>query len=68
MTALRDIDEVVECVAVAGGIDLLIQVVARDSDDLYRLGQVILRCPGIRRTATSIVLNELIGYRMGQLL
>lgn len=66
--ALRTITEVVECVAIAGQSDLQCQVFARDSADLYRIGQLILRCPGIRRTATAVVLRELIEYRVGQLL
>jgi DNA-binding Lrp family transcriptional regulator len=68
MAALREIPEVMECVATAGQTDLFLQVVARDTDDLYRIGQRILRCPGIRRTAASIVIQELIPYRTSQLL
>jgi len=68
MVALREIPEIIECVAMSGVNDLLIQVVARDADHLYEVGQQILRCPGIRRTATSLVLKELIEHRMAQLL
>lgn len=68
MVALREIAEITECVAMSGENDLLIQVVARDADDLYEVGQQILRCPGIRRTATSLVLKELIEHRVAQLL
>lgn len=68
MLALRKIPTIVECVATSGQNDLLCQVVARDTDDLYDVGQSILRCPGIRRTATSIVLQELIAYRTTPLL
>ena len=68
MLALRDIASIIECVATSGENDLLCQVVARDTDDLYEVGQRILRCPGVRRTATSIVLKELIEYRMTPLL
>ncbi|MBB5617582.1 Lrp/AsnC family transcriptional regulator [Microcella frigidaquae] len=63
MVALQEIPTIIECVATSGQNDLLCQVVARDTDDLYAVGQRILRCPGIRRTATSIVLKELIAYR-----
>jgi hypothetical protein len=42
--------------------------VAIDADDLYRVGQRILSCTGIRRTSTSITLKELIPYRAAQLL
>lgn len=68
MLALREIPEIIECVATSGEDDLLCQVVARDADDLYRVGQQVLRCPGIRRTATSLVLKELIAHRVAQLL
>ena len=68
MLALLDIASIIECVATSGENDLLCQVVARDTDDLYEVGQRILRCPGVRRTATSIVLKELIEYRMTPLL
>jgi DNA-binding Lrp family transcriptional regulator len=68
MLALREIPTIIECVATSGENDLLCQVVARDTNDLYEVGQRILRCPGIRRTATSIVLKELIAYRTTPLL
>jgi len=68
MLALREISTIIECVATSGENDLLCQVVARDTNDLYEVGQRILRCPGIRRTATSIVLKELIAYRTTPLL
>ncbi|GAA0991737.1 Lrp/AsnC family transcriptional regulator [Subtercola frigoramans] len=66
--ALAGIREVIECSAIAGADDIICQVVARDPDDLYEVGQAILRCPGIRRTATSIVLRQLMPHRMAQLL
>lgn len=68
MVALRGIPEVLECVATSGVNDLYCQVAVRDSDHLYEVGQRILSAPGIRRTATSIVLRELIEYRTSQLL
>ena len=68
MVALREIPTIIECLATSGENDLLCQVVVRDTDDLYEVGQRILRCPGVRRTATSIVLKELIEYRMTPLL
>lgn len=68
IVALRDVPEVVECVAMSGDDDLMLQIVARDADHLYEVGQQILRCPGVRRTATSLVLKELIEHRMAQLL
>ena len=68
MLGLREIPEVLECLATSGVNDLYCQVAARDSDHLYQVGQRILRTPGVRRTATSIVLRELIEYRTSQLL
>lgn len=66
--ALRQIPEVVECVAISGQSDLSIEILARDADDVYRITQRIMECRGIRRTATSLVLRELIPRRMSQLL
>jgi len=62
------IPEVVECLGVSGESDLMIQIAARDADHIYDITQRILRCRGIRRTATSIVLRELLGFRVGHLL
>ncbi|WP_249273638.1 Lrp/AsnC family transcriptional regulator [Agreia sp. VKM Ac-1783] len=68
MKELLTIPEVLECNAVSGETDLICHVVAIDADDLYRVGQRILGCTGIRRTSTSIILKELIPYRTAQLL
>lgn len=66
--ALIAIPEVVECSAVAGRDDLHLQIVGRDPDHIYLVTQRIMRCPGVIRTATSIVLREFIEYRTTQLL
>ncbi|MDO5618504.1 Lrp/AsnC family transcriptional regulator [Kocuria sp.] len=68
VAALRELPEVLECVATTGGTDLFMQLVARDADDLYQVNQAVLSCPGIRRTSTTLVLRELIPYRIEQLL
>lgn len=68
VASLTGIPEVLECLATTGDQDLNVVVVARDAEHLYDLGQQILRCPGIRRTSTTIVLRELIPYRIAQLL
>jgi DNA-binding Lrp family transcriptional regulator len=65
---LQTIPEVIECLAIAGDSDLLIEIVAKDADDIYVITQRIMRCRGIRRTATSMVLRELIARRHDQLL
>ena len=68
IAALRDIPEVLECHAPAGDTDLVIRVVARSPDDLYRISEEIRLCPGIVRTSTSMFLREVIPYRTTGLL
>ncbi|GLY32602.1 Lrp/AsnC family transcriptional regulator [Kineosporia sp. NBRC 101731] len=65
---LSKIPEVIECLGISGEADLMIQVAARDPDHLYSITQQLMRCRGIRRTSTSIVLRELLPYRMEHLL
>ena len=66
--ALRQVPEVLECFAPAGDTDLLLRVVAKSPDDLYRVAEVIRLCPGILRTSTSLFLREVIPYRVSTLL
>lgn len=66
--ALAAVPEVLEVSGVAGGADLIVQIVARDSDDLYRVAGMILDIPGIVRTETGLVMRELVPYRIAQLL
>lgn len=68
IAALANIPEVLECFAPAGNTDLLLRVVARDPDDLYRVSEEIRLCPGIDRTSTSLFLREVIPYRVTGLL
>ncbi|MET4583878.1 DNA-binding Lrp family transcriptional regulator [Conyzicola nivalis] len=68
MTDMAGIAEVVECVGLAGENDLMIQIVARDADHVYDITKRIKGCRGINRTATSIVLRELLAYRYEHLL
>lgn len=66
--ALKNIPEVLECFAPAGDDDLLLRVVAKTPDDLYRVSEEIRLCPGIVRTSTSLFLREVIPYRVTGLL
>lgn len=66
--ALKHIPEVLECFAHAGNTDLLLRVVAKDPEDLYRVSEEIRKCPGIRHTSTSLFLREVIPYRVTGLL
>lgn len=54
----------VEVFGLAGQTDLLIRVVAVDTDDLYRIAGLILDVPGVERTDMDIAMRELIAYRM----
>lgn len=67
-SALREVPEVIEVQGLSGAADLLIQVVARDADDLYRIAGRILSIKGVRRTSTSLVMRELVDYRLAQLI
>lgn len=66
--ALEAIPEVLEALATTGGWDLTCRVAARDNEDLYRVGQLILGCPGVFRTSTSVLMADLIAYRTTGLL
>ncbi|MFK0040542.1 Lrp/AsnC family transcriptional regulator [Paenarthrobacter sp. NPDC090517] len=68
VAALVGIPEIIEVHGIAGEADLAIRVVARDAEDLFRLGQAITDCTGIRRTTTSLLLKSLIPLRISQLL
>ncbi|WP_025133805.1 Lrp/AsnC family transcriptional regulator [Leucobacter sp. PH1c] len=68
IAALANIPEVLECFAPAGNTDLLLRVVAKSPDDLYRVSEEIRLCPGIKRTSTSLFLREVIPYRVTGLL
>lgn len=66
--ALADVPEVVQVHGLAGADDLMIKVVAVDSDDLYRIAGNILDIPGITRTSIAIAMHELVAFRMTPLL
>jgi DNA-binding Lrp family transcriptional regulator len=62
--ALAEVPEVVEVYGLSGVADLLIQVVARDADDLYRVAGQILGIRGVKRTNTALVMRELVDFRL----
>jgi DNA-binding Lrp family transcriptional regulator len=68
VATLERMPEVLEVAATSGDQDVLIRVVASDTDHLYLLGQEILRCPGVRRTRTTLILRDLIPFRIRPLL
>ena len=66
--ALRDVPEVVEVLGLSGPSDLLVHVVARDADDLYRIAGALLAIEGVERTTTSLVMRRLVEHRVTPLL
>jgi len=68
VATLQDMPEVLEAFATSGDQDILVRVAAVDTDHLYLIGQRLLRNPGVRRTRTTLVLRELVPYRVRPLL
>jgi DNA-binding Lrp family transcriptional regulator len=66
--ALAGIPEVVQVQGISGQTDLLVQVVATDADDLYRVAGRILAIEGVERTNTALVMRELVDYRLTPLI
>lgn len=66
--ALAEIPEVTEVYGLAGPVDLSVKVVARDTDDLYRLAGAILEIEGVERTDMALVMRELVPQRTAPLL
>ncbi|RFA13206.1 AsnC family transcriptional regulator [Subtercola boreus] len=66
--ALAEIPEVLEVQGLTGVADLLIQVAARDADDLYRIAGAILNIDGVKRTNTGLVMRDLVSYRITPLI
>ncbi|AQA06417.1 AsnC family transcriptional regulator [Mycobacterium sp. MS1601] len=66
--ALAAVPEVLEVLGVSGTVDLHVQVVARDADDLYRIAGRILDIDGVEQTNTSLVMRQLVDYRLTPLL
>jgi DNA-binding Lrp family transcriptional regulator len=66
--ALAAIPEVLEVTALSGEADLLVQVVARDADDLWRITEQVLAIPGVQRTDTALALRRFVEHRVTLLL
>jgi DNA-binding Lrp family transcriptional regulator len=65
---LGEVPEVLEVHGLSGIADLLVHVVARDADDLYRIAGRILDIDGVKRTVTGLVMGEFVGYQIAQLI
>lgn len=66
--ALRCIPEVIEAHGLSGVTDLLVHIVARDTDDLYRIAGQILDIDGVEKTTTGLAMRRLVDYRLIPLL
>lgn len=56
---LAKIDQVISCYALAGGWDMLLQVVARDLDDYYELARTLGSLEYVREIQSTIVIGSL---------
>lgn len=65
--ALAGIPEVIWVDGVSGRTDLVVHVVARDADDLYRVAGSVLAIDGVKRTDTGLVMQEFVVHRVLQL-
>lgn len=65
---LLAIPEIIEIHSTTGDGDLLAKVLARDTTDLYRITNAILRTQGVLRTSTAISLLEVLPLRLTKLL
>lgn len=66
--ALSRVPEVIEVHGLSGETDLLVRVVARDADDLYRIAGKVLAITGVERTNTALVMRDMVTYRLAPLL
>lgn len=66
--SLAEIPEVLEVFGLSGSIDLLVRMVVKDADDLYRVAGQILALDGVERTDTSVVMRRLVDYRLTPLI
>jgi DNA-binding Lrp family transcriptional regulator len=66
--ALAQIPEVLEVTGLSGAADLLVEVVARDADDLWRITERVLAISGVQRTDTALALRRFVEHRVSPLL
>jgi DNA-binding Lrp family transcriptional regulator len=65
---LAHIPEVIEVTGLSGVADLLVHVVARDADDLWRISEQLLAIPGVQRIDTALALRRFVDHRVTPLL
>ncbi|MGP3534904.1 Lrp/AsnC family transcriptional regulator [Microbacterium sp. RD1] len=67
-TDLEQIPEIVQAHGMSGTIDLVVRVACRDTRHLFDVDARILAVDGVERTETSLVMREMIPYRVGPLM
>ncbi|MDF2046965.1 Lrp/AsnC family transcriptional regulator [Microbacterium sp. Kw_RZR3] len=65
---LAQVPEVLQAHGLSGQVDLLVRVACRDTQHLFDTDARILAIEGVERTETSLVMGEVIGYRVGPLM
>lgn len=65
---LVGVPEIVQVHGLSGSVDLLVRVACRDTQHLFDTDARILAIEGVERTETSLVMGEVIGYRVGPLM
>ena len=65
---LARIPEIIQVHGLSGQVDLLVRVACRDTQHLFETDARILAIEGIERTETSLVMGEVIGYRVAPLM
>lgn len=65
---ISEIPEAIQAHGMSGQVDLLVRVVARDTQHLFDVDARILAIDGVERTETSLVMGEVIGFRVRPLL
>jgi DNA-binding Lrp family transcriptional regulator len=67
-TGLARIPEVLEVTGLSGVADLLVQVAAKDADDLWRITEQVLAIPGVQRIDTALAMRRFVDHRLTPLL
>ena len=65
---LAQVPEIVQAHGLSGQVDLLVRVACRDTQHLFDTDARILAIEGVERTETSLVMGEVIGYRVTPLM
>lgn len=68
ISEIARIPEVVQAHGLSGQIDLLVRVSCRDARHLFDTDARILAIEGVERTETSLVMGEVIPFRLGGLM